>query len=63
VGNSAANAVAARGVVLIKPTATVPASPVCLGDLANNSGPKINLKNIFVDVATSNDEVNIFYIE
>lgn len=60
-GTSAANAVAAKGIVMAKPTATAEAQPVVL-----EVGPgeaKINLKEIYVDVATNADEVNAFYIE
>lgn len=63
VGNSSANAVAARAIAMSRLTATVPAQPVCFGDMNNGSGPKLNLNAFFVDVATSNDEVNVFYIE
>jgi len=63
VGNSATNAVAAKAIVLIKPTATVPAQPVCLGDLSNGAGPKVDLSKFYVDVGTNNDEVNAFYWE
>lgn len=63
VGNSAANAVAAKALVLVKPTATVPAPQLVLGTLQNNASPKINLKDIWVDASSNNDEVNVFYIE
>lgn len=63
VGNSAANAEAAKGLAMSKPTATVSAQPICFGDLNNAAGPKINLAGLWVDVATSADEVNAFYIE
>lgn len=63
VGNSAANAVAAKGLVLVKPTATVPSQPVEIGDLGHNAGPRFNLKEIWVDSSSNGDEVNVFYIE
>lgn len=63
VGNSAANAVAAKGIVLAKPTATVVQPAFCLGSTQHGAGPAIDLAAIFVDVATSNDEVNVIYTE
>lgn len=63
VGTSVTKAVAALGVAMSKPTATAVAQPFCIGSLSSNAGPGINLKNIWVDVATSNDEVNVIYTE
>jgi hypothetical protein len=62
-GASSAGALAATGVALVKPTSAIPDALVCFGDLGNNSGPKLDLKNIWVNVATNSDEVNAFYIE
>lgn len=62
-GASSAGALAATGVTLVKPTASIPDALVCFGDLGNNSGPKLDLTNIWVNVATNGDEVNAFYVE
>lgn len=62
-GASQALAASATAVTMVKPTASIPDALVCFGDMANNSGPKLNLKAIWVNVATSGDEVNAFYIQ
>ena len=61
VGNSAANAVAATGIPIVKATATI-AAPILTIE-PPIGGPKLNLADIWVDVATSGDEINAFYIE
>lgn len=62
-GSSVATATAANGITLNKGSATVPGTVLEFGGLENNSGPKINLKDIYVGVATNGDKVNVFYIE
>lgn len=61
-GTSAAKAVAAQGITMAKPTATAVANPYCVGEVADR-GAKLNLKDIWVDVASNADEVNVFFVE
>ena len=61
VGNSVTNAVAARGIPVVKATASI-AAPILTME-APAPGPKLNLADIWVNVATNGDEVNAFYIE
>ena len=63
VGATSALTLAATGIVLVKPTATIPDALVCFGDLSNGSGPRLDLNSFWVNVATNGDEVNVFYIE
>lgn len=59
IGLSAATATAANGIVLPKGSATVAGTILNL----ESDKSKINLKEIFVGVATNGDHVNVFYIE
>jgi hypothetical protein len=61
-GVSAATATAANGITLTKGAAAVPGSIFQLGSTVNVS-QKINLKDIYVNVATNGDHVNVLYIE
>ena len=63
IGTSAASAVAANGVTLTKGTVTIPGTIFLVGDLANNSGSKVNLKDIWAGAASNGDKVNVFYVE
>lgn len=63
VGTSTSNATAANGITLTKGAATVPGTVFEFGDMSNSAGPKINLKEIFVGVATNGDQANVFYVE
>lgn len=63
IGTSAATATAANGITLVRGTAAVPGTVLEFGGLENNSGPKINLKDIYVGVATNGDQVNVLYVE
>lgn len=63
IGTSVTTATAANGITIVKGTAIVPGTVLEFGGLENNSGPKINLKDIFVGVATNGDQVNVLYVE
>lgn len=63
VGTSASNATAANGITLSKGSATVSGTVLEFGDMSNSAGPRINLKDVYVGVATNGDQVNVFYVE
>lgn len=63
IGTSSSTASAANGIALTKGTATVPSGVLEIGNMSNQSGPRVNLKDIWVDSATNGDQVNVLYVE
>lgn len=61
VGTSLANAVSGTAYALVKGSATVPATQVSFCPMS--AGPRINLKDIWVGVATNGDKVVALYVE
>lgn len=63
IGATQGAATASQGYVLSTSTAAVHGKTLELGTTENSSGPKINLKDIWVGVAANGGIVNAIYIE